>query len=209
MIFRIAPERGERPASSPQVAHIVRNAVLLQQRKKLVLKRHAAMMLLLSGDVFRGVGRARAADTECSVPSLPRESPPGGKLLMHPPRRIGFHHSQQFRDGLVRGKGHQQVHVIRRTVDDQRDALSLPDNTAHVLEKAVGDLARQIRGTVFCGEDNVNQQRSKTVCHKTYAPFRGSALPRPDSARLTPWATIFRPPGLPSEPNMKQWSASH
>src|SRR5208283_312636 len=154
------------------------------------------MMLSLPSDVLLHISRARSADTEGGVASLPCESPLGGKLLMHPARRVGFHDSHQLRDGFVRRKRHKQMHMIRRTVDDERNALSLPDNAAHVWEKPDGYIGRQIWRAVLGGEDDVNQQGSKAVCHKTSAPFRGSVSLLPDSARLAPWATFFRPSGL-------------
>ena len=39
---------------------------------------------------------------------------------------------------------------------------------------------------------------------------RSGATPKDDlSTRLAPWATLFRPAGLPAEPKLKQWSAAH
>ncbi len=162
------------------------------------------MVLLLPRDVVLHGSRSGAAYGERGVSGLPGEPSLGWELLVHPARRIGFHHSQQLCHRLISRNRHEQMHVIRRTVDDQWNTISLFDNATHVREEAADNRGRQGRRTILGREDEVNQKGSEGVRHKTYAPFRGSLLLRFDSTRLTPWATVFRPPGLPREPAQKE-----
>jgi len=73
-----------------------------------------------------------------------------------------------------------------------------------VREEAADNRRRQGRRTILGREDEMKQKGSEGVRHKTYAPLRGSLLLRFDSTRLTPWATVFRPAGLPHEPAEKE-----
>ena len=41
--------------------------------------------------------------------------------------------------------------MIRRTVDDQRNTLSLSDNSTHVREEAAGDLGGQVWAAILGG----------------------------------------------------------
>src|SRR5206468_2218615 len=59
--------------SIPNVLLVVLHVILLQKHDELFLERSCAMMLLLSGNIFRHVGHTRFADAENSVTCLPRK----------------------------------------------------------------------------------------------------------------------------------------
>src|ERR1039458_3462740 len=58
------------------------------------------------------------------------------------------------------------MNVVCRTVDDQGRTISLPDNATHVREKTAGEFGGQIRETVLCGEDDIEEQGSEAVRHR-------------------------------------------
>src|ERR1039458_1095815 len=153
------------------------------------------MMLSLPRDVSLHVSRPRATHGKGGVSRLPTESLVLGKLFVYPSGRIRLHHSEQLRDRFGGGYRHQQVNVILGTIDNQRRAVSLPDNARHIREKAAGEFGRQNGGTVLRRKNYVDQKGGEAVRHKRYAPFRGRRRSGARVPRLTPWAILFRPPG--------------
>ena len=66
--------------------------------------------------------------------------------------------------------------MIGRTVDDQRLAVALPDDAAHVREKAAGEVGGQCRGTVLRGEDDMDEQGSEGMRHRLTPRFGARQL---------------------------------
>ena len=68
--------------------------------------------------------------------------------------------------------------------------------TAYEMLEAIGAQAAdpEIAVSVVTVLELALDSRGRMPAH-VLRPFQGSVLPRLDSARLTPWATIFRPSG--------------
>jgi len=114
--------------------------MLPQKCQEFLLERHPAMVLLLRRDVVPHSSRSGATHGEGAVSGLPAEPLVLRKLLVYPAGRIGLHDSQQVRYRFRGSDVHKQRNVICRTIHDQRNTLSLSDNTGHVREQAGGKL---------------------------------------------------------------------
>ncbi len=63
-------------------------------------------------------------------------------------------------------QGDTQLNVIRRTIDDQRNTLSLTNYATHVREDLSGKFRRQNRQPVLRGEYDMNQKGNEAVWHE-------------------------------------------
>ena len=99
--------------------------MFLQQRQKLLLERHFAMMFLLPLDVLYDLVQLRNAHAKRAVFFLPPEETMFRKGIMHPFGRAAFNQLHRFGNRHCRRRGEQDMHVVGHTADLQAETLAV------------------------------------------------------------------------------------
>lgn len=124
-------------------------AMLLQQRKELLLEANLTVVFPLRGDVRPDVLPLRGAHGEGAVSRLPGEALRRRELFVRPPRRIGLEHAEQIGQADRSRNREQKVNMIGRPIDDEGRRLHLSEDAAHIREEPAGEFGREDRGAVL------------------------------------------------------------
>lgn len=162
-----------------KVTFVKRQPMRLQQNFELFEKRHASMVFFLVLDVSAHLRHLRFTHRERTITFLPRESCDLPKRSRNPTGGVRFQLADQLRDCLVLPQLRQDVDMVRRSVDDQRDSVFIADRSAEVLMNARPDLGGQPWFAALRRENDVIEQIAVGGTH-TGGPFRrpcsGAAL---------------------------------
>jgi hypothetical protein len=143
------PERRRRDTSSENVAWIIFNAVLLQQRNEFLFKRHFAVMPFLILNVPHHRRNVRLAYPEPAVPLLPGEP---ADLARHPARGVRCNVPNGLGNHERRRKLQQQVNMVFHSAHGvDKDALMLA-NAGGIGLQALLHLRWDDFPPLFCAE---------------------------------------------------------
>ena len=141
--------------SFPQIALVVFNSVLLQQRNELVLKGHLAVVRLLIPDVGHNLIYLRNTHTERAILGLPGKELLIRKGVMHPLGRTAFDQLHGLGDRHRRRQREQHVNVVFDASDAHGGNAVLACDAPEVRPKPGTKLLRNERPSVLGAEDTM------------------------------------------------------
>jgi len=116
------------------------------------------MVPVLVADVPDHLLLVRGAHRESALSRLPGKAPVIPKLLVDPPRRIGFHDAQASCYCDIGWQASQHVNVAPRAIYQSCCAAHLANYAAHVSEEIGAELCVHRADAVLGAEYYVNQQ---------------------------------------------------
>jgi hypothetical protein len=187
-IQKIRAPGGATEIRSSKIAFIKRQRMRAQHNLELLEERNRSMMFFLSLDVTAHLRHLRLTHREGTVSFLPRESRDILEGPRNPARRVCFHLTDGFRDCFVLPQLRQDMNMIGRSVDDQRDSLFIANGPAEVLMNARTNSRRQPWFAFLGRKNNMIEQVAMGGTHSA-GPFR----------RPTSGAALFlnHTPGVP------------
>jgi hypothetical protein len=173
----VKPQRGALRASAettsiPRIPLVERNLVLVQERAKLILKRMSAMMFLLLLNVLDHLVGVRRADGKRSVATLPMKAAKICAFGLDPFRRAGFQCFDHLGNRFHTRQIEQDVNVISRPVDRQREAAVVFENSCAIGVQLGFNGTTNHRFTVFRAEDEMNENRRQRLRHRHILRWR-------------------------------------
>ena len=123
-----------------------------EQRAIFIRKTDPGMMTLLITDVIRHRRGIGIADAERSVTILPVEPP---FPFTHPRALVRFDDRNRCRQGHGRGQMKQQMRMIVKPIDRNRQNLLVPANARHIGPEFRSGFSVDHPKTMFGTEDNM------------------------------------------------------
>jgi hypothetical protein len=193
--------RGDGNAPRSKITFIKRQTMCPQNDLELLKEGNASMMFLLFFDVTTDLRRLRLTHRERAISFLPRESPGVFGRSRNPSGRIRFQLTDNFRNRFVLPQLRQNVHMIRRSINDHRDSVLVPDRTAEVLMNPRTDGRRQPWFTFLRRKHDVIEQIAIGGTHSD-APFRRPSSGASLFPNHTPGVSLRSTPGfIPPHPS--------
>src|SRR2546429_4104052 len=128
------------------------------------------MMVLLFCDVIQNRLLLRMTHAERRVARLPRKRLFLRKLAMNPAAGVCLDLADHFGQCSLRRQQFEDMHVIRRSVDEQRCAPKLADDAAHIRKQTRPEFLVERRYAFFRAENDVDEQVGVGVSHDSIAP---------------------------------------
>ncbi len=170
------PWQGVTDRIASKVAFVEGQTMCPQQNLEFLEERNASMMFFLPMDVTIHLGQHRLTHRERAISLLPLEARGYFECPRNPARGVRLQLTNELRDRPVLPQFRQNVNVVGRSVDDQRDSTFVANCTAEVLMRPRADFPRQPGLPFFRRKDDVIQKVAIGGTHSggvSVAPLRG------------------------------------
>lgn len=175
-------------AVGSKVALVKRQTMRAQNHLEFLEKRNHSMMFFLPLDVTTHLRNLRLTHRKCAISFLTRESRGVSERSRYPTGRVCLQLADDFRNGLVLSQLRQDVNMIDRSVNDQRNSIFFADRATEVLMNSSTNCSRQPWFAPLRGKNNVIEQIAIGGTHN------GGNLRRPSSGALL---FLHNTPGVP------------
>jgi hypothetical protein len=158
-------------AIGSKISFIKRQIMCPQDHFEFFKKRDRSMMFFLPLDITTHLRDLRLTHRKRPISFLPRESRGVLERSRDPTGRVRLQFADQFRNRLVLSQLCQDVNMISRSVNDQRNSVFFANRTAQILMRPGANFASEPRFATFGRKNDVIQKIAIGGTHRI-APFR-------------------------------------